>query len=238
MNRCNLPPELTLAQLSAFLDGDADAAVRAHVQNCPSCRARATLLATAQARLGALMWRDACPAPERLRDYAWDLLAQDEASQIAHHVAYCPHCTAEFFQDFYAGDLSGDDLFTQAARRVGEVEYRIASPIHSDRGSTERISGAAGGSHVYDAGSGVLVSITSLPDETRTERWVLEAALSGLEPDGMQVNLWQEAELIAVAVLDAGGDFRAAGLLPGQYQLAIHGPTTKLWIDSVEVGGR
>ena len=43
MNRCNLPPELTLAQLSAFLDGDADAAVRAHVQNCPSCRARATL---------------------------------------------------------------------------------------------------------------------------------------------------------------------------------------------------
>ena len=240
MNGCIRPPALDLAQLSAFVDGDADDAVRLHVEQCDSCRARAAQLAVAQSRLQTLLWRNACPAPEQLRDYAWDLLPQEEAQRVAQHVAFCPYCTHDFFADYYAGDRSGDDLFTQAARRVGQIEYRSAGRLEPAQGSRIRAAGAAGAAgepQLFDAGDGVLVSLVALPDAAQPDRWALEGAISGLEPRGLQVNLWRDGQLVDAAVLDAGGDFRMTGLVTGAYQLVIHGPSTKLWIEPVQIRG-
>jgi hypothetical protein len=236
MNDCIRPPALTLAQLSALIDGDADPAVRMHVEDCPSCRQRAAQLAVAQERLHSLLWRITCPVPEQLRDYAWNLLSEDETMHVAHHVAYCPYCTHDLFYTFYAGDTTGDDLFTQAARRLGSIEYCSASRLETAPVSHERYAGAGGEAQLFAAGDGVLVSMLVLRDEAKAERWVLEGAVSGTDTGTMQAHLWLEDQLLAAEVLDAGGDFRVSDLAAGTYHLVLHGTTTKWWLGPVRVG--
>ena len=51
------------------------------------------------------------------------------------------------------------------------------------------------------------------------------------------MNLWRQGQLGAAAVREAGGDFRMTGLVTGAYQLVIHGPSTKLWIEPVQIRG-
>ncbi len=238
MNDCIRPPALTLAQLSALLDGDADRAVRTHVDECLACRHNAAQLAAAQDRLRALLWRTTCPDPELLRDYAWNLLAEEEATQVAHHLAYCPYCIHDVFYSYYAGDTSGDDLFTQAARRIGTVEYRSTLSLNGSSVAHERNGGAGEEAQIFDAGEGVLVSILVLCDEAQADRCVLEGAVSGTDTHGMQAHLWREEQLVAAMVLDAGGDLRVPDLAAGTYHLVLQGTEKKWWLGPVQVGAQ
>lgn len=236
MNDCIRAPALTLAQLSALLDGDADPAVSMHVEQCPSCRQRAAQLAIAQDRLRALLWRTTCPDPEQLRDYAWNLLPEHEAAQLEHHLVYCPYCSRDVLYIYYAGDTSGDDLFTQAARRLGAMEYRSALGLNGSSVAHARFVGAEGETQIFDGGDGVLINLLVLRDEAQGDRWVMEGAVSGIDTNAMQVHLWLEEQLIAALVLDAAGDFRVAQLAAGDYQFIVHGTNVKWRVGPLQVG--
>jgi hypothetical protein len=260
MNDCILPPALTPAQLAAAVDGDAELSVQLHLAACPACRGRADALAAAQSRLRTLLRRSTCPAPEQLRDYAWDLLPEDQAAAVAHHAGACPHCTYDLFHTFYTGDTTGDDLFTQAARRLyaapPHAEYYGAASLASAPAARQRFFAAGAEPQLFDAGAGVLISLVAVPDEKQADRWALEGAVSGLDTCAMQVNLWRIArapapapdqspnpapvrppdQLAATARLDAGGDFRLGGLAAGAYHLIAHTPAAKFWLGPFTVG--
>jgi len=99
---CALPPEPDDLQLLAYLDDEADASIAAHLQHCTHCRERANQLALLDDRLRNVSFRQSCPAPADLRDYAFDLLAKAEKRNIARHLQICPYCNRELVLD-YAG---------------------------------------------------------------------------------------------------------------------------------------
>jgi hypothetical protein len=64
----------------------------------------------------------------------------------------------------------------------------------------------------------------------------MEGTVSGIETDGLQLNLWQDERPVQTVVFDPAGDFRFGGLLAGSYELILNGPTFKLRIPQVSVG--
>jgi hypothetical protein len=177
-----------------------------------------------------------------LRDYAWDLLSDDEAQTIARHLSYCAHCTADYFRDYYAyfnGDTSEDDLFTVAARGASHIQFCEAARVEAIRaGSTGLRDGTGQSGQVItcEGGDNVLVMIQILADDTRVGRFVMEGTVSGVETDGWQLNVWQDERPVQTFVFDPAGDFRLGGLMAGSYELILNGPTFKLRIPQVNVG--
>lgn len=228
--------------LSMYIEGDAEEPVRLHIEQCPTCQARARELAAEQEYLRTLLHRSTCPTPDTLRDYAWDLLPDDEAQTIARHLSFCAHCTADYFRDYYAyfaGDTSGEDLFTIAARSGGHIQFCEAARVEAVwAGSTglRDSRGQTGQVLTYEGGENVLLMIQILADDTRVGRFVMEGAVSGVDAEGWQLNLWQDGRPLQTVVFDPVCDFRLRGLLPGNYELILNGPTFKLRIPQVSVG--
>ena len=92
---CVSPPEPEDTLILAYLDGEADLDVQAHLERCPHCRQRAAQLAALHGRLAAGLYRAVCPTPHELGEYHLGLLPPGQAAAIAQHLADCPHCTQE-----------------------------------------------------------------------------------------------------------------------------------------------
>lgn len=92
---CSLPPPLTEDQLSALIDGDADAETLAHAAQCTFCAARLEAARHLEARLGQVLFRADCPPPETIGEYFLDLLPAAQHATIGKHLQKCVHCQAE-----------------------------------------------------------------------------------------------------------------------------------------------
>lgn len=92
---CSSPPPLSEDQLSALIDGDADAETLAHIANCPSCAARLEAARHFEARLTHDLFRADCPPPEKIGEYYLEMLPDAERLKIAAHLQKCVHCQAE-----------------------------------------------------------------------------------------------------------------------------------------------
>ncbi len=231
-------PHLDDVEISMYLEGDADEDTLLHMEQCAGCRARAEHFATQQDHLRGLLHRSTCPQPDQLRDYAWDLLADDELEKsIQHHLGFCPYCTHDYFHDYYAGDTSGEDLFTVAAAG-GRPPFRQAVRIETMAHSGHQRDGNRPKSKValFQGDANSMLMITELPDDGDTDSFVLEGNVSGIETDGLQVNVWLAERLIATCLLDPAGDFRVVGLQPGNYEIILNGSTFKLRVQHLAVG--
>lgn len=63
----------------------------------------------------------------------------------------------------------------------------------------------------------------------------LEGVLIGDIPERSQMNLWQNNQLFATAILDPGGDFIFDDLYPGIYELVVNSPTQKIYIPALVI---
>jgi anti-sigma factor RsiW len=82
-------------QLIAYIDGEADDALKQHIEACASCRARLEPYIALQGDLLRALFRVHCPCSQALGDYHLGLLAEAEASAVKEHMAECPYCMAE-----------------------------------------------------------------------------------------------------------------------------------------------
>ncbi len=82
-------------ELIAYMDGEADGAVKQHIEDCDSCMARLEPYIALQEVLSRVLYRLHCPCSQALGDYHLGLLAEAEASAVREHLAECPYCTAE-----------------------------------------------------------------------------------------------------------------------------------------------
>jgi anti-sigma factor RsiW len=92
---CATPRALSGAALIAAADGEADEATLAHLRECPACAAQVTQLRRAQSRLRRWLYRLHCPSSDLLVDYCQRLVDPFQHAALAHHIALCPHCSAE-----------------------------------------------------------------------------------------------------------------------------------------------
>jgi anti-sigma factor RsiW len=82
-------------QLIAYMDGEADEAVKQHIEVCNACAARAEPFIALQRVLLRALYRLHCPQSQVLGEYYLGLLAEAEVVAIQAHLAECPYCPAE-----------------------------------------------------------------------------------------------------------------------------------------------
>ncbi|MFV9506415.1 MAG: zf-HC2 domain-containing protein [Oscillochloridaceae bacterium umkhey_bin13] len=92
---CVAPPAPGGSALIAAADDEADEATLAHLAVCPTCTARVAQLRRFQAQLRRRLYRATCPSSDLLVDYCQGLLDPYQRAAMIHHLALCPHCTAE-----------------------------------------------------------------------------------------------------------------------------------------------
>jgi anti-sigma factor RsiW len=82
-------------QLIAYMDGEADEAVKHHIEACNACAARAEPFIALQRVLLRALYRLHCPQSLVLGEYYLGLLPEAEVAAIQAHLAECPYCPAE-----------------------------------------------------------------------------------------------------------------------------------------------
>lgn len=223
---CRTPPPLSDDQLSAALEGDADANVQAHLAACPDCAAR-----LAQARLLERGLRDRlafwdCPAPQELGEYELGLLEPAARASVAAHLDSCGRCREEL-ADLRALTGAPEPETRPAPRpaplraRLGELFARLlpapAAPALALRGAASRTLTAEVGDltvmlDLSPDGPGVQIEGQLLSDTL--DSWL-----------GALVELRQDGALQSAALVDEFGGFSFGPLphAPGELRISAEG---------------
>jgi anti-sigma factor RsiW len=240
---CVSPPELDDKALLAWIDGEADRQVVAHLEGCPHCREKAHRLNQLQGRLTAQLYRITCPTPVELGEYHLGLLPPGQAATLARHVDECPHCTREVSGlKHYLGELAPDLEFSPM-ERIKVLVARIAGTRREDgpygvptlapaylavRGEEEAV-------RLYRAGT-AQIAIGIEDDAGQPDRKMLLGLVTGIEVHGMEAHIWQDDRQITQVPVDALGNFVIPGLAPSGYVLILSGPDVEIHIQDLDVG--
>ncbi|MFQ5343803.1 MAG: hypothetical protein ACE5F6_19845 [Anaerolineae bacterium] len=243
---CISPPALSNAQLLAYVAGEADSSVAAHIEQCPHCREQAGHLARVQHRLTARLFRVACPPPEDLGEYHLALLPQEQAAAVTRHLAICPRCAQEVAQlEVYLRELAPALEFSRLERIEERVRVLVARLLQAGEGreggqpllapAPAGIRGEEAGPYIYQA-DGVQVVLDVQADAEQPDRQVILGLVTGLDdPQELAVSVWQAGEHRETTPVDELGNFVVAGLTPATYELIVSGPEVEIHIQDVEV---
>jgi len=239
---CISQPQLDDRELLAYLDGAAGRQVQTHLASCPYCRERAQQLARLHARLGALLYRAACPSPLELGEYHLGILPSERALALDQHLAECPHCSRELQQlEGYVAALARDVEFSPLERIKVLVARLVWSPEGQSRPGAPALAlapvgvrGDSEGPLLYQADS-IQISLDVQDDATSQGRMVLLGLVTGADTAGMEAHLWQPDQLVATVPVDNLGNFFVSNLIPGTYALILRGPEIEVQIAQVEI---
>ncbi len=211
---CIDPPALTELDLAVYLDGEADPAVALHIATCPACRANATFLAQKQLTLFDWLYRSNCPMPEELRDYQRGLLGRADRSNLALHLARCPHCTRELFM--LQAFMAQSPLMAQpsAPNLVEQIKFLVAKLVNAPNPLMPTLAGQRGAEPsllLYEADD-IQVGLEMIDDPESGQKQLHGIVTSALLDD-LFVHLWHNGRLIATAPVDPLlGDFHFVNL--------------------------
>lgn len=225
MDQCSAPPQLTEDQLSATLDGEAEAPIADHLARCPWCASRLEQVRHAEQRLVATLYRWNCPSPAQLGEHHLGLLSPAESDAIIAHLDECPQCAAELrdLRDFLAdAPESPAPAPAERPRRspIRRIQELVAQIVPSPLGLAVR-SGLASTPLLASAGGNMLM-ITVEPSDN--PNLALIGHLAAQEAErwyGALVELHQIDDLVAAAFLDDSGGFRCEPIPPGPIRLRI-----------------
>ncbi len=229
--------------LLAYLDGEADQNVAAHLEQCSHCRERAQQLGRLQKRMGAEMYRIACPTPLELGEYHLGVLAGARAKAVAQHLDDCPHCMREVSQlKTYLGDLSADLEFSLAERIKVLVAKlapagRPAAPLGAPAMAPAfaGLRGEESGPRLYQAGD-AQVAVEIQDDPMRGDRKTLLGLVTGMDTGELVAHLWLADRRVGEVPVDELGNLFIADMAPGSYDLILSGPEIEVHIRDLDVG--
>lgn len=232
---------LTAIDLSMYLDGDADATVTAHVRRCVECQGRAQHLQQTQQGWQTLFHRHSCPPAQDLCDYAWALLPKPVMAQVAQHLQHCPHCTHELLNNYVTRAMPTTKPAPQPAANTwwstGIDQLRIlVSHITQPPAATYAVRGETQAqTFLFQLDETAMLYATTSPDPQAADRRRLELQVAGLPTEALEIQLWQEQQLLQTAWLDAGGDAVFANLAAGHYELILSAPQLKIHIPELAI---
>ena len=126
-NQCVNPHEIEEGDLITYLHGDASPQVAAHIAHCPFCSEQVEQLRMVDVQLLAAFYRESCPTPEILADFALNRLPPTEKLRVAAHVRDCAHCTEEISSVRDLMDEEPPSLLTRLRESLALA--LIASPV-------------------------------------------------------------------------------------------------------------
>ncbi len=239
---CESPPELDDRRLMAYLDGEADPQVLAHLQRCSFCREKAKRLARVQGQLTARLYRAACPPSEQVGEYHLGLLDAGRAAVIATHLEECPLCRRELAQlRGFLGELAPQAQFGARerlqiwiAQLVRKVDEAFPLPAPSLAPAYASVRGVEGAPALYRAGE-AQVTLEVQEDALAPGRRALLGLVTGIGAGAWEVHLWHAEERLASTAVDELGNFVLGGVMPGGYELILGGPGAEIHIQDLVV---
>lgn len=234
---------LTNVDLSMYLDGDADATVTAHVRHCAECQRRARRLQQSQQQWQSLFHRHSCPPSQELCNYAWELLPVPDRQRVAHHLSYCPHCTYELLNNYVSQvkvttvptpQPAGSTWWATGIDQLRILVSHVTQPsapayAYAVRGEEEAQT------FLFQLDETAMLYATTTADSHAPDRRRLEIQVAGLPTEAMEIQLWQAAQLLQTARLDAAGDAVFDNLSTGHYELILSAPHLKIHIPQVAI---
>ncbi len=244
---------LSDSDLLAYLAGDADIAITAHLAECQECQQRAAQLAAAEQRLTAAFFRFDCPPPLVLGEYQLGLLSAADRRTIEAHLQLCPHCASEVADLLTyltviaptiepVSDLEATPPFLE---RVRVVVARLAAEL-SNVGTLGGLTSAAAGVRgtvgdqlvytIEELGDAVQVIIDVQADAQNPTQRVMLGLLLGLPvPEVLTAHLWHANQPATTTPVDRLGNFVIAGLAPGTYDLILSGDKTEIHLQNLSI---
>lgn len=260
--QCITPPQPGTRELLAYLAGDADPSIAAHLAGCPACRSRAETLADEDRRLVGSLYRSQCPASDDLVDLAEGTMDPARRPELARHVADCPLCQRD--QADYAAFMALPDAVPAVAARTKAVEADASSrlsdllkglrvfvatlaggggpaggfaPAYASAGGLRGEAGEGEGVYAVDA-QDIRISLRIEPDDAERGRRIVSGTLAGLPAgDAVDAAVWLAAgdAVVARAAVGARGYFELGGVPAGRYSLTVILPDAAVQIREVEV---
>jgi hypothetical protein len=217
--KCITSPALEDTQIVSYMEGEADAVVVAHINECAFCRERAERWTLLQNGLKKQLYRVTCPTSMELGDYHLKLLPAPQALIIAQHVRECPLCRREVaeLEDFVGAQVIGDGL-------LGTANVLIARLIGGESGlmpSQAALRGEDKGPLTLEA-DGIVIVLDIQPAEGGMATVLGQVAADDQDQwTGALVELDQDGRLEFSTTLDDLGAFEAEGIMPGSKELRI-----------------
>jgi hypothetical protein len=236
MCTCATPPED--ARLLAFLDGEPDPKLAADLTRCPSCRERLATLDAQQRSLMIQLRRTDTPSSLELGEYVLGMTSDARKREIESFLHESERGRADVAQlRAYLESLKGDVEYTPLERvqvLVAELVRGLgpaAGPAFAPALAGIRGGAVDDGTRLYRAGD---VSIALDVMETGSSRTVL-GLVSGAEPEGLEVELWQGDALAKVVPVDEVGNFSLENVARGQYTLALTAPELEIHVPGFSI---
>lgn len=232
---CSQPPPLTEDQLSALIDGDADAETQAHAAQCTFCAARLEAARRFEARWGQALFRADCPPPETIGDYFLDLLPVAEHATIAKHLQKCVHCQTELAT--LTGFLNAENPSTAPQPKASAAKRSLLGDLIAaltPNSPALALRGSDAGPVMATAEDGTTIFLEVQPDG---DRFTLVGQLAAAEQErwnGALVELRQNDVFQTSGVVNDFGSFQLALAQTEPIDLIITAPSgTRLIVNHV-----
>ncbi len=238
--KCITSPALENVEIAMYVDGEADEATVAHIQQCPYCSERARGWTRLQNRLRKQAYRVNCPTPMELGDYHLGLLPAPQALVVSAHLRECLLCKQEVavLDDFLTGLAPETSLLGAVkvliAKLIGGKDLDQRSEEFSSAPSFAEVRGDGDEPFIYQADS-IRIVIEVQDDVEQMGLKTLLGLVTGLESNDFTIQVSQGDQVRATSSVDEIGNFIIPHLSPGHYKLILTGPNMEIHIQSLPV---
>ena len=232
--KCITSPALENVEIAMYVDGEADEATVAHIQQCPYCGERARGWTRLQNRLRKQAYRVNCPTPMELGDYHLGYLPDPQELVVARHLQECVLCQREiaYLKEYLEEVREQPGLFMSVkvlvARLLGEKQDFSSAP------SFAGLRGEEDEPFIYQADH-IRIVIEVQDDVEQMGLKTLLGLVTGLESNDFTIQVSQGDQVSATSSVDEIGNFIIPHLSPGHYKLILTGPNMEIHIQSLLV---
>lgn len=231
------PNRISDETLLAYLDGQVESHIVAQIEGSAEYQRRAKELAQLQGQLLAKFYRQLCPDSIELGEFHLGMLSKKNSQAVIKHLEECPHCRQELadMQKFLGEDVRAiepgmaDKIKVFVAQLVPDVQKGFAgqTPAYALRGEEQDIL-------IYEADR-VRVTLDIQEASDNKSHKSIFGLVTGLQPQGYQVNLIQDGKIIKHTQVDEIGNFIISMASLGEYQLVIRGTELEIQINDLTI---
>lgn len=246
---CVRSPKLSDGELLAYLAGEAEPKITAHLDECNLCRQRVATLAKQERQLRASLYRSQCPPSLTLSEYHIGFLSAVEARTIDRHLQHCPHCRHELQRLTAYLTAVAPTLEIEPSPTLWERSRILVARLVEELPNFGPLNGLATGGALAAAGlrgengdqlvyaaDDIQVIIDVQADVQHPAQRMLLGLLLGLaEPQTITAHLWRADQPVATTMVDALGNFIISALVPGTYDLILSDDKTEVHVQALVV---
>jgi hypothetical protein len=218
--KCISSPALDDTQIVAYIEGEADDGVVAHIRECAFCNEKATEWSHLQNGLQRQLYRITCPTSIELGDYYLGLLSDSQKLVVTQHVRQCPLCRQEVVRlEGFLGDLDrGDDPLGTAKMIIARI---ISGTTGESVPTLTALRGESTGPITLE-GDGIVIILDFQPTNQAKINLLGQVASENQDQwTGAVVELYQDGKQEFSTTVDDLGAFHAEGIMPGFKELRI-----------------